>query len=69
MNPGNCPTCGQVWPPKTGRICSICELPINRHDRWHFVGSRVQHRDCTDPDLSKLTAANRAAREAQPELT
>jgi len=69
MNPDVCPTCRQPWPPKTGRVCSLCNMPINRHDRYHFVGSRVQHRDCEDPDLSKLTAANRLAREAQPELT
>ena len=68
MNSDLCPACGQKLPDRRGRICSLCELPIKQHDRWHFVGSRVQHRDCEDPQLAKLTEANQAATAAQSEL-
>jgi DNA N-6-adenine-methyltransferase (Dam) len=38
---------------RSGRRCALCELPIKRHHRHHFVGSRVQHNDCTDPELKQ----------------
>jgi predicted amidophosphoribosyltransferase len=68
MNPGNCPTCARPWPEKRGRICSVCERPIGRHDRWSFVGSVVQHRDCNDPQLAQLTLANQQKRVEQQTL-
>lgn len=48
-----CPTCGQPWPETPGRVCFACKKPIGIHDRWHILGSVVQHRDCADPTLGK----------------
>lgn len=50
MNP-NCPTCGQVLPKKLGRICGLCNNSIGKHERWHIVGSVVQHRDCANVEM------------------
>lgn len=68
MNPAYCHACGQALPQRGGRVCSLCELPIALHDRWKFVGARVQHKDCHDPKLEKLTAAGIAAKAQQQEL-
>lgn len=62
MNPEACPTCGQPWPDRKGRICAECDKRIARHDRYQFVGSKVQHRDCSDPQLTKLAANLRQQR-------
>lgn len=68
VNADVCPACGQRLPDRRGRICARCERPVARHDRWSFVGGRVEHRDCDDPQLAKLTAKNRDQRIAQATL-
>lgn len=50
-----CPACGQDLPGKSGRICGLCGNRILMGERWHTVGSLVQHRDCDDVKLDKLT--------------
>lgn len=60
MNPNVCPTCGQNWPDRQGRVCSACGLPIGKHHKYRFVGSTVQHRDCKDPTLAGVAAALQA---------
>jgi hypothetical protein len=60
----DCPTCGRPWPERRGRICALCNHAIERHGKYRFVGSSVQHKDCQDPTLAKLAeAAASAARE------
>jgi hypothetical protein len=31
------------------RVCRNCQKPIRRTDKYRFVGSEVQHRDCNQP--------------------
>jgi predicted amidophosphoribosyltransferase len=51
VNPALCPACGQTLPEKRGRRCSVCGQPIRGHDKFYFLGSMVQHRDCGNPTL------------------
>jgi len=67
MNSESCPTCGRPWPDRRGRICSLCELPIKQYDRWHFVGARVQHRDCQDPTLALVPQPTTTQTQLMPE--
>jgi predicted amidophosphoribosyltransferase len=68
MNPDICPTCGQNWPDRQGRVCSLCGSKIGSHHKYRFVGSTVQHRDCSDPKLDKHTKTQQDSllTEAQP---
>jgi hypothetical protein len=36
-------------PARARRICRNCQKPIRRRDKYRFVGSEVQHRDCDQP--------------------
>lgn len=47
-----CPTCGQPWPDKAGRVCALCGQKIGGRDKWEFVGAMVHHKDCANPTLS-----------------
>jgi uncharacterized Zn finger protein (UPF0148 family) len=49
----HCPACGQELPKKVGLICGLCDKRIAKGERWHVVGSVVQHHDCNDPELDK----------------
>lgn len=68
MKHTHCPACGQALPERRGRICAKCERPIARYDRWSFVGSRVEHKDCDDPQLSGLAAKLQSDRNSQASL-
>lgn len=61
-----CPTCGQPWPNRSGRVCGLCHLPIGRHHRWHTVGSVVQHHDCANPTLAAAAPSSQLLIEAAP---
>ncbi len=50
----NCPTCGQPWPESPGRICFACKKPIALRDKWHILGSTVQHKNCANPALADI---------------
>jgi len=48
-----CTHCGQPMPRKPGRICGLCHGPIGLRDRWHILGSLVQHVDCANPRMEQ----------------
>lgn len=44
-----CPTCGQPWPSRGKRLCSLCRRPIGRTEKWRFgPDSRPEHRNCRE---------------------
>jgi predicted amidophosphoribosyltransferase len=49
----HCPTCGQKLPTTRGLICGLCDKRIGKGERYHHVGSVVQHVDCANPAGSK----------------
>lgn len=49
-----CPTCGREMPQKPGRICGLCHNSIGLRDRWHILGSMVQHVSCDNPRMEKV---------------
>ena len=51
--PKPCSSCGQELPTKIGLICGLCDKRIAKGERWHVVGSVVQHHECEDPKLDK----------------
>lgn len=54
-----------IFRPKTikfGRHCGRCSKPIRKHDKYQFAGSIAQHRNCSDPQLTKLSAELRQQR-------
>jgi hypothetical protein len=52
---GRCPTCKQPLGTQgaklpVGRICSLYERRISRHEKYIHTRSGVRHRDCSDPE-------------------
>ena len=47
-----CPTCHRPWDANktAGRVCARCKRQILRGEKYRFIGSRVEHRDCDNPD-------------------
>lgn len=51
MPPVTCPNCSHTFGTGGRRICYLCKKPILRRHKWVFVGSRVRHRLCDDPNF------------------
>lgn len=59
-----CVMCGQPWPGqgKPIRSCWQCKRQIKRGHKWHIVDSRIQHRNCLDPESYSVVVDNNAGR-------
>jgi predicted amidophosphoribosyltransferase len=46
-----CPTCLRPYKPndQDRRVCAKCGNPILKHDKYRFVKSAVEHRNCDNP--------------------
>ena len=64
----NCPTCGQPWSGAKGRICFTCKKPMSINDKWHIVGSTIQHKSCSNPTLADTSEEVRVAEPDQAVL-
>lgn len=51
MNQNLCGLCGQVIPTTRGRRCAACKHPIKARHKYIFVGSVIQHKDCSNPEM------------------